>query len=123
MRPCLRTALRVFFRIVDAWRLDAAEAAVLLGVDLSTCRRWRSDVLEPWPSEGTVLRLAYIVDIYGTLQVLLRIPERADGWLRQPNSAANFEGRPALDRMLRGTVSDLRAVAEHLAAALSGDFS
>jgi hypothetical protein len=40
----------------------------------------------------------------------------ADAWVRQPNAAAPFGGRSALERMLSGRVADLYVVREYLDA-------
>lgn len=52
--------------------------------------------------------------IYKALQVLL--PRTADEWVRKPNKAALFGGRPALERMTSGNVADLFVVRQYLDA-------
>lgn len=113
-------ALRAFFRIADRWRLSNDDARILLGrPPASTFYRWKAgragalggDVLE---------RLSYVLGIYKALQILLPDPDAADVWVRRPNDAAPFGGRPALARMLSGNVADLFIVREYLDAERGG---
>ena len=46
--------------------------------------------------------------------------ERADEWLRRPNSAPLFGGQSALQRMLGGQVADLYVVRQYLDAQRGG---
>ena len=52
--------------------------------------------------------------------VRLPLPERADAWLRQPNTAPLFGGGSALQRMLGGQVADLFVVRQYLDAQRGG---
>ncbi|VCU68500.1 hypothetical protein PIGHUM_00551 [Pigmentiphaga humi] len=113
-------ALRTFLRIAQAWQLDSDETATLLGVARSTLFRWK-DGRAPAPlPRDTLERLSLVFGIYKALQVLLPVPERADAWLRKPNDAPPFGGRPALDRMLSGMTSDLYVVRSYLDAQRGG---
>jgi hypothetical protein len=107
-------ALRTFFRIADAWGLQAREARILLGnPPASTFFHWKKgkagalgrDVLE---------RISYILGIYKALQILFPEGELADRWIRKPNEAPLFGGRSALERMLSGNVGDLYVVRAYL---------
>ena len=109
-------ALRTFFRIADAWKLSSEEARTLLGSPpRSTYFVWKKtghgqlarDALE---------RISYILGIYKALQILLPDPVAADTWVRKPNAAPVFGGKPALQRMLSGNVADLYVVRQYLDA-------
>jgi hypothetical protein len=109
-------ALRTFFRIADAWSLSGEEARTLLGgPPRSTYFVWKKtghgqlgrDALE---------RISYILGIYKALQILLPDPAAADTWVRKPNAAPVFGGKPALQRMLSGNVADLYVVRQYLDA-------
>ena len=115
--------LPVFFRIADAWGLSAAEQQALLGVGKSTLAVWRSGKAKAGLDATVLERLSYVFGIYGALQILLPIPERADAWVRRPNSAPLFGGASALKRMLGGHVADLFAVHAYLNAQRGGDFA
>lgn len=113
-------ALRTFFRIADAWELSAAEARALLGSPAtSTYFKWKSGQVGQ-VSRDVLERVSYVLGIYKALQLLLPQPRAADTWVRQPNSAAPFNGESALDRMLLGNVSDLYVVRQYLDAERGG---
>jgi len=115
--------LPVFFRIADAWGLSSIEQQTLLGVGKSTLAVWRSGKFKAGLDATVLERLSYVFGIYGALQILLPIPERADAWIRRPNSAPMFGGASALKRMLGGHVADLFAVHTYLNAQRGGDFA
>lgn len=112
-------ALRTFFNIATAWDLKATEAMTLLGFDertRSTYFKWKRDPESARLTKEKLERLSYIFGIYKDLQILLPKPESADSWIRRPNDATPFGGRPALQRMLSGNVSDLYVVRQYLDA-------
>lgn len=109
-------ALRTFFRIAEAWDLDADEQIVLLGrPPRSTFYKWKSEGPRAVPRD-LLERLSYLLGIYKDLQILLPDPRVADAWVRKPNAAPPFGGRSALERMMSGNVSDLYAVRQYLDA-------
>jgi hypothetical protein len=104
------------FRIAEAWQLTSEEARTLPGSpSRSTYFNWKKagngqlgrDALE---------RVSYILGIYKALQILLPDAAAADAWVRKPNAAPLFGGRPALQRMLSGNVADLYVVRQYLDA-------
>ena len=108
--------LRAFVNIAEAWGLSIAEQLTLLSIgSRSTFFKWRRE-REPRLPADTLERLSYLLGIYKSLQILLPDPKAADAWIRQPNSAAPFGGRSALERMLSGRVADLYVVREYLDA-------
>ena len=113
-------ALRTFFRIARAWDLSAAEEQRLLGVQRSTVYAWRSGDFPARLDADTLERLSYVFGIYSALQVLFPLAERADAWIRKPNTAPLFGGGSALARMLGGKVADLFEVRHYLDAVRGG---
>ena len=112
-------ALRTFFRIANAWKLDNKEQMALLGdPPRSTFFRWRQ--AKGVVPKDTLERLSYIFGIYAALQVLLPRPEAADAWIKKPNAAPLFGGGSALERMLSGQVGDLYLVRQYLDAQRGG---
>lgn len=112
-------ALRTFFNIAAAWKLNTEQAMTLLGFDertRSTFFKWKRDPESARLTRDKLERLSYIFGIYKALQILLPRPESADTWIRRPNDAPPFGGRPALDRMLSGNVADLYVVRQYLDA-------
>jgi hypothetical protein len=107
-------ALRTFFRISDAWNLSNDEARTLLGdPPRSTYFMWKKARASQLDRD-TLERVSYILGIYKALQILLPDPVSADAWVRKPNAAPLFGGKPALQRMLSGNVADLYVVRQYL---------
>ena len=113
-------ALRSFFRIADAWHLSNEQQQRLLNVSRSTFFHWKAGRVRSGLESETLERLSYIFGSYSALQLLLPIPERADAWIKKPNSAPLFGGKSALDRMLGGQVADLYVVRQYLDAQRGG---
>lgn len=105
-------ALRTFFNIAEAWDLSEVEQMNILGLDSrSTFHNWkRGDVAAL--SKDALERISYVMGIYKGLQIL--VPQTADAWVRKPNKAAMFGGKPAIDRMASGNVSDLYVVRQYI---------
>ena len=109
-------ALRTFFRISDAWKLSSDDTRKLLGdPPRSTYFLWKKTGTGQL-ARDTLERISYILGIYKALQILLPDPAVADAWVRKPNSAPLFGGKPALTRMLSGNVADLYVVRQYLDA-------
>ncbi|EHR71458.1 Protein of unknown function (DUF2384) [Burkholderiales bacterium JOSHI_001] len=111
--------MRSFWRLADAWKLSVAEQGTLLGVGRTTLYQWKQGKVGPL-DRHVLERLSYLLGIYAALQVLLPAPEQADAWIRKPNQAPLFAGRPALERMLGGQVADLFVVRQYLDAQRGG---
>jgi hypothetical protein len=112
-------ALRTFWRLADAWQLNVAEQISLLGVARTTLYQWKQGKVGPM-DRHVLERLSYLFGIYAALQILLPVPERANAWIRKPNTAPFLGGQSALDRMLGGQVGDLFAVRQYLDAERGG---
>jgi Protein of unknown function (DUF2384) len=109
-------ALRTFFRICDAWKLSNDEARKLLGdPPRSTYFLWKKNA-DGQLGRDALERVSYLLGIYKALQILLPDPAAADAWVRKPNAAPLFGGKPALQRMLSGNVADLYVVRQYLDA-------
>jgi hypothetical protein len=114
----LAAGLRSFFRLAEEWQLSEAEQIILLGLPPDfVLDRWRRGDLVAASGE-TLERISHLLWIYKAIHTLLPVPERANGWMRAPNSAPLFGGRSALDRMLSGDMADLRCVRTYLDAQL-----
>ena len=111
-------ALRTFFRIADAWGLQEAEQMKLLGLDSrSTFQTWKRGAVAAI-SRDALERISYVMGIYKGLQML--VPRTADEWVRKPNEAPLFAGRPAIERMASGNVADLYVVRQYIDTQRSG---
>jgi hypothetical protein len=113
-------ALRAYFSLTAAWRLDSENERCLPGrPPRSTFRRWkrtRSGRL----SHDVLERISYVLGIYADLHTLFSDPVQADTWIRRANQAPLFAGGTALDRMLAGHVADLYVVRQYLASQFRG---
>ena len=113
-------ALRTFLRIAESWELSVDEQMILLGVTArSTYFKWKKDPNAVLPKD-TLERISYVLGVYKALQILLPDAKAADEWVRRPNDAPLFGGRPALERMLSGQVADLFVVRQYLDAQRGG---
>lgn len=113
-------ALRTFFNIAKAWALSNEEQQRLLGCGRTMFFDWKAGRVKRGLDGATLERLSHLFGIYAALQILLPIPERADAWVRKPNSAPLFGGGSALQRMLGGQVADLFVVRQYLDAQRGG---
>lgn len=105
-------ALRTFFNIAEAWDLSEAEQMRLLGLDSrSTFHNWKRGEVAAL-SKDALERISYVMGIYKGLQIL--VPKTADEWVRKPNAAGLFGGKPAIDRMASGNVADLYVVRQYV---------
>jgi uncharacterized protein (DUF2384 family) len=108
-------ALKGFFHIMDAWRIGAEDARILLGSPPErTYYAWRAGNSVRVPAD-TLRRIGYVAGIYKALQILYSDPRLADGWLERPSRA--FGEKTPLQRMRAGDVTDLAAVRSYLDAA------
>lgn len=116
--------LRAFARIAQAWGLSVDEQLCLLGQPpRSTYFAWRKHPERAALPRDTLERLSNLLGIYKALQILLPDTAAADAWVRQPNTAAPFGGRSALERMLAGNVADLNLVRRYLDGVRGGGWS
>lgn len=107
-------ALRTFFRIAEAWGLKEQEQMQILGLDSrSTFQSWKRGGVAAI-SKDALERISYVMGIYKGLQTLL--PKTANEWVRKPNKASLFGGRPAIERMTSGNVADLFVVRQYVDA-------
>lgn len=105
-------ALRTFFNIAEAWDLSELEQMKLLGLDSrSTLQNWKRGAVAALGKDA-LERISYIFGIYKGLQIL--VPQSADAWIRKPNTANIFGGRPAIERMASGNVADLYVVRQYI---------
>jgi len=111
--------LRTFRAIGKAWNLSETEQAILLTGSAENLASSTEETPYSALSEETLRRLSYILNIYAALHTLLPVPERANAWVREPNSAALFGGATALHRMLGGNTNDIEVVFNYLQSQLN----
>ena len=110
-----RLALAGFFRMMELWKVDNAQALALLGQPPPrTFFKWKRGDVGSVPQD-VLRRVGYVAGIWKALQIVYSSPEQADEWVRRPNQA--FGGQTPLARMSAGDVTDLAAVRDYLDAA------
>jgi uncharacterized protein (DUF2384 family) len=108
-------AIRAFDKISDAWQMDVAEQrAALGGVSRQTIYNWRGHPARARLSDDQLDRISCLLGIYKALHILFTRPGQADSWIRRPNSAVPFGGRPAADLLFGGRMLDLIRVRRYL---------
>jgi|SRR5690554_1505072 len=102
-----KVALKIFFRISEAWGLEPEEEQTLLGnLNSETIDMWRSGAGPKAPAE-TIIQISYVLGIYKSLRTLFPTEDRANEWPHKPNRA--FGGKSALKVMLSGGLADVRS--------------
>ena len=105
---------RAVVKLFRLWGLTDAQACVLLGgLSARTYARWKDGQFGRL-SVDQKTRLSVLMGIHKALRILFLDKSRAYAWVKQPNEA--FDGRSALDVMLRGVMTDLFRVRHYLDA-------
>jgi uncharacterized protein (DUF2384 family) len=111
--------LRAFFRIADVWSLNVAERRAALGyIAQRTLYKWRDDPEGARLNGDQLDRISYVVGIYKALHILFARSKRADSWIRRPNEALPFGGKPAAAILFSGRMEDMIRVRRYLDAQL-----
>jgi hypothetical protein len=114
--------LRTFARIADLWKLSAADAMALLGVESRSTyyellKRARGSKEVKGLSKDQLDRLSYILGIYEAIRVLFPHSEESrDSWVSRANTAPMFAGRSPLE-IMRTSMIGLYQTLAHLAGA------
>lgn len=110
-------ALQAFFNIAKLWGLSTQQQRLLLGsIPQSTFFKYQKSPQAARLSRDTLERISHVIGIFKALGILLPRHEAADAWMKRPNDAALFKGRPALEFVLSGSLEDLIAVRRYLDA-------
>lgn len=99
-------ALKLFNNVADGWHLSKSERHQILGVTSEqSIDLWLQS--ESHASKDPVLlRMSYVLGIYKALRTLYPDEDRANAWVSKGNR--NFEGRTAIEVMLKGGLKDVR---------------
>jgi uncharacterized protein (DUF2384 family) len=107
--------LRSFFRIADAWSLNVSEQRAALGnIARQTLYNWRDHPESARLSDDQLDRISYMLGVYKALHILFTRPEQADSWIRRPNDALPFGGKPAAHILFSGRMEDMMRVRRYL---------
>ena len=110
-----RVGLQAFFNLARVWKMDVAEQRAALGsISKQTLYNWRDNPGKVRLTGDQLDRISYLLGIYKALHVLFTRPEQADSWIRRPNDAPPFGGKPAAELMFGGRMDSLMRVRRHL---------
>jgi hypothetical protein len=113
-------AMRTFFNIADAWKLNVEAQRGLLGwPPESTFFKYKAG--QPGTlSYDTLTRISLILGIFKDLGILYPEEDLAYRWVTLPNSNPLFGGRPALAFMIASGMDGLHQVRRLLDARRGG---
>jgi hypothetical protein len=114
-----RSALKGFFKLIDAWKVRDEDARELLGgLSSSAFYEWKKNpdrVLEV----DRITRISYLIGIYKALHILYG-DKLADEWVSLPNSNAIFSGQTPIAYMKAGGLLAMQMVRKLLDARRGG---
>lgn len=110
------TAVKLFLRLSDLWRLPVDQRRALLGdISSPTYHNWKNDKVGTL-SRDQLERISLLLGIYKGLKVLFADEASAARWFTSPNRDLPFGGQSPLDRALRGSIDDLYKVRRYIDA-------
>jgi hypothetical protein len=116
-----RAGAHAVLKLRTRWHLTWDQLARLLGMRSErTLQNWTSRVPESLAPD-VLDRMGYLLAIYYALEHL-RGGERSEQWLRALNNGSPFFGRPPLDYMLGGRMTDLVETYRYLRGVATGAF-
>jgi hypothetical protein len=110
------TAVKLFLRLSDLWRLAVDQRRVLLGdISRPTYHNWQRG------KTGTLTRdqlerISLLLGIEKGLKLLFADEASATRWFTSPNRDLPFGGQSPLERALQGSIDDLYAVRRYIDA-------
>ena len=102
---------RACLNLFRLWQITDADASILLDLSPRSFARWKTGAAGRIGRDQKA-RLSNLIGIHKALRLIFRESDRAYTWLRAPNTV--FGGRPALDIMLSGDLTDLMRVRRYL---------
>lgn len=114
-----RSAYRVVDKILDHWRMDDVEKALMLGVEDSAYRVIKQNKKMP-ATEEMLLRVSDTIAIFRILSTMYDFDHHTVGriWIKRKNWRAPFYGDRPIDHIERGYLA-LEATRRHLEALIT----
>jgi hypothetical protein len=110
------TAVRLFVKIADLWRLAVLQRCRLLGdISRPTYHNWQGGKVGTL-TRDQLERISLVLGIHKGLKLLFADEASAMRWFTSPNRDLPFGGLSPLDRALRGSIDDLYAVRRYVDA-------
>jgi uncharacterized protein (DUF2384 family) len=126
-KPPTLAALKAFRKLAGLWQLGMCDQLALLGLretQKATYYRWLREAQSGARSlqldRDQMARISHLLAIFESVGQLFQIPEQADAWVHRPNRHPVFQGRPPLERLVRGGMEDLIAVRAYVEGAREG---
>lgn len=102
-------------KILNVWKCTNNDKRIILGFDSEESYLDVYSAPERHTfSDDQILRMSYILNIYRSLHSFFSSPESQNNWVNKPNKAVIFNGKPAMELMTSGELSDLASVANYL---------
>jgi hypothetical protein len=110
------TAVRLFLRLTELWRLAVDQRRALLGdISKPTYHNWQNGKVGTL-SRDQLERISLVLGIHKGLKLLFADEASATRWLTSPNRDLPFGGQSPLERALHGGMDDLYAVRRYIDA-------
>ena len=110
------TAVKLFFRLSELWRLAVDQRRALLGdISRPTYHNWQVGKVGTL-TRDQLERISLVLGIHKGLKLLFADEASATRWLTSPNRDLPFGGTSPLERALRGSIDDLYAVRRYIDA-------
>jgi hypothetical protein len=110
------TAVRLFLRLSELWRLAVDQRRALLGdISRPTYHNWKRGKVGTL-TRDQLERISLVLGIHKGLKLLFADEASATRWLTSLNRDLPFGGRSPLERALHGGMDDLYAVRRYIDA-------
>jgi Protein of unknown function (DUF2384) len=110
------TAVRLFLRLSELWRLAVDQRRALLGdISKPTYHNWQNGKVGTL-SRDQLERISLVLGIHKGLKLLFADEASATRWLTSPNRDLPFGGQSPLERALHGGMDDLYTVRRYIDA-------
>ena len=110
------TAVRLFMRLSNQWRLAVDQRRVLLGdISRPTYHNWQGGKVGTL-TRDQLERISLVLGIHKGLKLLFADEASATRWFTSPNTDLPFGGDFPLGRALRGSIDDLYSVRRYIDA-------
>jgi hypothetical protein len=114
------SALKAFFKIVDAWGVKDQDARQLLGgVSNGPYYQLKKNPDAKLLSQDQLLRISYLIGIFRALKVL-HGKDIAKRWVSLRNSNRIFDGMSPLEYMIKGGTPAMQTVRRLLESRMQG---
>ena len=110
------TAVRLFMRLCDLWRLTVDQRRALLGdISRPTYHNWQSGKVGTL-TRDQLERISLVLGIHKGLKLLFADDASAMRWFTSPNKDLPFGGGSPLERALHGSIDDLYSLRRYIDA-------